>query len=471
MQALLEAAALCDLDASDLREVCAGTAQRLFGLAPAPAVNQELYRRAKELIPGGTHLLSKRPELFAPDQWPPYFHTARGCTVYDLDDRAYTDFSINGIGACLLGYADPAVTRAVRRRLGRGSMCTLNPPEEVALAERLCQLHPWADQVRLARTGGEVAAVAVRIARATTGRSAVAICGYHGWADWYLAANLGESDALRGHLLPGLDPLGVPGELRGTAETFRFDHPEELAAIIARHGPRLAAVVMEPCRYQDPAPGCLERIHELTHGCGALLVFDEITIGWRLALGGAHLRLGVTPDMALFAKALGNGHPIAAVIGTRAAMSGAATSFISSSYWTESVGPVAALATLDRMAETDVVSHIARVGTAVQELWRQLATDFRLPLQVKGYPCAPSFVLDHPQGQELRTLFTQEMLRRGYLAGSLVYVTLAHTLADVAAYGAACREVAAELAAALAAGDVTQRLRGPVAHSGFRRLL
>ncbi|MBP8132431.1 MAG: aminotransferase class III-fold pyridoxal phosphate-dependent enzyme, partial [Candidatus Hydrogenedentes bacterium] len=298
-----------------------------------------LYRHAKTRIPGGTQLLSKRPEMFLPDQWPAYFSRANGCEVWDLDGHRYFDFTHNGVGSCLLGYADPDVTRAVVRRVESGSMCTLNAPEEVALADRLCAIHPWAESVRFTRCGGEACAVAARIARATTDRSLIAICGYHGWQDWYLAANLGEGDALRGHLLPGLDPLGVPRELRGTAVTFPFNDRAAFAAIRDRYGSRLAAVFLEPCRYQDPEPGFLECVRDGIHAEGGLLVFDEITIGWRLVHGGAHLRLGVTPDMAVFAKALGNGHPIGAVIGTREAMSGAQASFISSTYWTESVGP------------------------------------------------------------------------------------------------------------------------------------
>ena len=299
---------------------------------------QTLYRHAKERIPGGTQLLSKRPEMLAPDQWPPYYRKASGCEIWDLDNRHYYDFSTNGIGSCLLGFNDPDVTRAVCRRVRSGSMCTLNPPEEVALADRLCAIHPWADQARFARCGGEACAVAVRIARATTDRSVVAICGYSGWQDWYLAANLGDSDALRGHLLPGLSPLGVPRELRGTTVPFTFDNREQFNAILEQYGPRLAAVVMEPCRSQDPAPGFLEFVKAGAHRVGALLIFDEITIGWRLHFGGAHLKFGVSPDLAVFAKALGNGHPMASVIGTRAAMAGAHDSFISSTYWTEGVG-------------------------------------------------------------------------------------------------------------------------------------
>ena len=213
---------------------------------------EALYRHAKQRIPGGTQLLSKRPEMFAPDVWPAYY---RRPGVRGMGPRRapLLRHDPQWCRACLLGYADPDVTRAVTDRIQHGSMCTLNSPEEVALADALCEIHPWAEQARFARCGGEACAVAVRIARATTDRSVIAICGYHGWQDWYLAANLGAEDALRGHLLPGLAPLGVPRELRGTAVTFTYGDRAAFDAILAAHGDRLAAVIMEPCRYQDPS--------------------------------------------------------------------------------------------------------------------------------------------------------------------------------------------------------------------------
>ena len=434
--------------------------------------SRDLYTHAKERMPGGAQLLSKRPEMFAPDCWPAYFREARDCEVWDLDGRHFYDMTHNAVGSCLLGYAHPDVTRAVQERVARGSMCTLNPPEEVELADRLCEIHPWAERVRLFRAGGEACAAAVRIARATTGRSAVALCGYHGWHDWYLAANLGDDDALRGHLLRGLDPAGVPRELRGTAFAFPYEDRVAFQQIIDAHGDRLAAVVMEPCRYRDPEPGFLAFVRDRAHTVGALLVYDEITIGWRRCYGGVHLQLGVTPDIAVFAKALGNGHPIGAVIGTADAMEGAHTSFISSTYWTESVGPVAALATLDAMRDTEVWAHADRIGRMVQDLWRDAGKRHGLSLTVpEAHACLAHFGFDHEQANELRTLFTQRMLHRGFLAGVAFYATLAHTGDVVAQYGEAVDGVFAELAEALSEGSVTDRMEGPPAHQGFRRLL
>lgn len=430
------------------------------------------YAHARTRIPGGVQLLSKRPENFAPGQWPAYFSRAQGCECWDLDGNKYVDMSLNGIGACLLGFAHPEVTEAVTRRIASGSMCTLNPPEEVDLADRLCTLHPWAAQARFARTGGEACAVAVRIARATTGRDLIAICGYHGWQDWYLAANLGESDALKGHLLPGLSPDGVPVGLRGSTIAFMANDFSALEALFDEYGDRLAAVVMEPCRYHDPAPGFLEAVRAGCTKTGALLVFDEITIGWRLCVGGAHLKLGVAPDLSVFAKALGNGHPISAVLGTKAAMDGAHHSFISSTYWTESVGPTAALAVLDVMAREDIPGHIARIGSLMQSHWRDTATRYGLPVIVhEGYPCLAHFAFDHSEANALKTLYTQEMLKRGYLAGPAIYPTLAHTESVVEKHAEAIDTVFELIAKSIIDDRIQDALNGPEAHSGFRRLL
>ncbi len=336
----------------------------------------ELYRLAKTLIPGGTQLLSKRPEMFAPDQWPAYYREAQGCEVVDLDGNRYLDMTIMGVSSCLLGYNDPDVTAAVVRRVQAGSMCTLNNPEEVELAQLLIALHPWAENVRFGRSGGEAMTIAVRIARAATERDLVAFCGYHGWHDWYLAANRvaeGDQDRLVGHLLPGLAPNGVPSQLAGTALTFPYNDLDQLSAIVQRHGTNLAAVVMEPTRSADPQPGFLEGVRELCDRAGAVLVFDEITAGWRLALGGSHLRYGVTPDMAVFAKAMSNGHPMAAIIGRAKAMQAAQESFISSTYWTEGVGPTAALATIRKMQQVDVPTHVAAIGSKWRAAMQQVA--------------------------------------------------------------------------------------------------
>jgi glutamate-1-semialdehyde 2,1-aminomutase len=301
----------------------------------------------------------------------------------------------------------------------------------------------------------------------------VAISGYHGWHDWYLAANLGESDALRGHLMPGLEPLGVPRELRGTAQVFEWGDLERFDRIVAEHGDRLAAVVMEPCRGKDPDPGYLEHIRDEAHRVGAMLIFDETSIGFRLARAGAHARFGVNPDLAAFGKSLGNGHAIGAVIGTAAAMEGAEHSFISSSYWTEGVGPAAAVAAVKKMTQQlDVPALVAAVGERVKAAWRRQADAAGVPMVVSDtFPCIASATFDHEQARELSTLYTHLMLERGFLAPPTIYCSVAHTVEVLDKYEEAMGPVMAELADAIRKGDIADRLRGPLPVEGFRRLV
>jgi len=438
-----------------------------------PRTGQDLYDRAKRIIPGGTQLLSKRPEMFLPGQWPTYYKRASGCRVWDLDDRPYIDMSLNGIGACLLGFADPVVNDAVHRCVNQGSMCTLNPPVEVELAELLIELHPWAGGVRYARTGGEGLAAAVRITRAATGREKVAFCGYHGWHDWYLAANLSDDDRLDGHLMPGLSPHGVPQSLRGSAIPFRYGNIDEFRSITQKHGHELAAIVMEPLRYTEPEPGYLEQVEAEARRCGAVLVFDEVTSGWRYNLGGVHLQLGVEPDIAVFAKSMSNGYPMAAVIGRERVMQAAQDSFISSTYWTEAIGPSAALATIQQMQAIHLSKHLHEVGSLVQQGWRELIERHGIPAKVIGRPALTSLKFNlgnAKQEKALSTLLTQEMLKRGYLANNSYYATAAHRADGIKDYLVALDEVFAILAESVKQNNIGSYLNGPVAHDGFYRL-
>jgi glutamate-1-semialdehyde 2,1-aminomutase len=431
---------------------------------------QALYRKARAIIPGGTQLLSKRPEMFLPGQWPTYYQAARGAEVVDLDGRTYLDMSCCGIGATVLGFADPDVNSAVSAAIDLGNMSTLNCYEDVELAELMIELHPWAEMVRFGRSGGEAMAIAVRIARAATGRDMVAVCGYHGWHDWYLNANLGENTALDGHLLPGLEAAGVPRGLAGLTLPFNYNRLDELETIISNFRDRLAVVVMEPVRSCEPEMGFLEGVRSLADACGAILIFDEITSGFRVNSGGIHLTYGVDPDVAVFAKAIANGYPMAAVLGRRRVMEAAQETFVSSTMWTERVGPVAALATLQKYRDRDVGRHLVRIGTRVQNGWNQASLQTGLPIQVSGIAPLAHIAFRVPNAQEVRTLFTQMMLDRGFLAGGAFYAMYAHTDEHVDGYLAAVGEVFREIKAAVATNTVCELLRGAVAHSGFKRL-
>jgi len=437
----------------------------------AQTTGAKLYRRAKQLIPNGTQLLSKRPESFLPELWPSYYSKAKGCEVWDLDGRRFIDMCINAVGACLLGFADHDVDQAVKQCIDRGNLSTLNVPQEVELAELLCEIHPWADMVRYTRTGGETMAVAVRIARAASGRDKIAFCGYFGWCDWYLAANLGSADALDGHLLPGLEPTGVPRGLQGTMLPFRYNHIEELEALVPEHGSEIGVIAIEPVRYNLPKDDFLGKVRRIADRIGAVLVFDEITCGWRNHFGGIHLKLGVNPDIAAFAKSISNGYPMGAVIGRREVMEAAQRSFISSTYWTDAIGPTAALATIRKMRDVKLWQHTNNMGKRVQAGWRDLAAKHGLDITIEGLPplCHLTFT-DVADSQALVTLMVQCMLEHGYLTNTSYYATLAHTESIVDQYLSALDEVFAVLRRAVDQDNVSSLLKGPVGRKVFGRL-
>ena len=470
--ALQQAARTMCLNDNDLERIFSTNARQLLGLAKRPTgtLAQKQYQRAKEIIPGGTQLLSKRPEMFAPNHWPAYYEQAIGCEVIDTSGRRFIDMSLGGILACPLGYADPDVNSAVIRRVHLGSMATQQTNDEIRLTELLTTIHPWSDMARFTRSGGEAAAVAVRIARAATGREKVAICGYHGWHDWYLAANLNEDDSLNGHLLPGLAPNGVPQSLGGTTHTFQYNRLDQLDAVIAEHGPDLAAIVMEPTRHIDPDPGFLEGIRERADRTGAKLVFDEISIGWRLCFGGAHLEFGVNPDLAIFAKGISNGFAMGAIIGNRVTLSAAEDSFISSAYWTEGIGPAAAVAAVEKMQRIDVPKHLAKIGNRFREAWRALGKEHSIPTTIGGRPEMNLIGFDHDEANSLMTLFTTRMLDRGFLSGGGFNPTLAHGERHVVAWKEAAAKVLPEIRASIEKGDVADRIGHQPKHTMFTRL-
>jgi len=432
---------------------------------------QKLWKEAKKLIPGGNQLLSKRAEMFLPNQWPAYYSKAKGCEVWDLDGNKYIDMGIMGVGSCILGYADNEVNTAVKKTVDNGSMSTLNAPEEVELAELLCKVHPWADMVRYARTGGEAMSVATRIARASTGKDVIAFCGYHGWHDWYLATNLKGKDSLKDHLLEGLLPKGVPKELRGTIIPFHYNKIEELKEIVKKEGKNLAAIVMEPIHNIEPENNFLKKVRAIATKTGAVLIFDEITVGWKLTYGGAHLLYGVNPDIAVFSKAMSNGYPMAAIIGKREVMEAAQSSFISSTYWTERVGPVAALATLKKMKRINASKRIKKAGSVVRAGWKAHAKKHGLSIIIGGVIPISSFAFQNGKDSNaLKTLFVQEMLDRGYLATNMFFASCAHTDVHIKKYLREVDKTFAVLADVIKTKTIHKKLRGPEAHMGFQRL-
>jgi glutamate-1-semialdehyde aminotransferase len=432
--------------------------------------SQDLYVQAKKIIPGGTQLLSKRPEQFLPDYWPAYYKRSKGCKVWDLDDKEYIDASYMGIGANTIGYADDDIDNAVKNVVDAGNMTTLNPPEEVELAEKLISLHPWAQMARFSRSGGEAMMVAVRIVRAATGRDIVLFCGYHGWHDWYIAANLSDDSALDGQLLPGLKPAGVPRHLKDTSFPFNFNNKTEFQNLLIKYKDKIAAVVMEPIRNVEPEEGFWECIQFETRKSGIALIIDEVTAGWRLNLGGAHLLYSIEPDIAVFAKGMSNGYPMAAIIGKKKYMDAAQDSFISSTYWTERIGPTAALATIQKMELHKVQEHLVNIGKIVQNGWNSTAKKIGLSIHVGSIYPLSHFDFQDKEPLILKTLFTQEMLERGYLATNSFYCSFAHTEDIVQRYLDTVEEVFSLINKSIDENTSGKLLKGPVCQSGFKRL-
>jgi glutamate-1-semialdehyde 2,1-aminomutase len=430
---------------------------------------QDLYNKAKSIIPGGTMLLSKRPEMFLPDNWPSYYSKAKGCEVWDLDGNKFTDMTIMGIGTNTLGYGNEEVDHAVLNVVKSGNMSTFSCPEEVALAERLTEINPWADMVRFARSGGEANSIAIRIARAASGKDKVAICGYHGWHDWYLSANHNDGDELSKHLLPGLTPNGVPKNLKNTVYPFNYNNYEQLLDIVSNND--IGVIKMEVERNFGPEDNFLQKVRDLATKNNIVLIFDECTSGFRETFGGMHKKYGVEPDLAMFGKTIGNGYALTAVVGRREVMEAAQNTFISSTFWTERIGPTAALATLDVMEKVKSWETITATGKKVQQGWKDLAKSHNLEITSNGIPAICSYGFSSKDGLKYKTLVTQEMLKKGFLASTNFYSSTTHKQEHLEAYFNALDKIYKVISKCEnEILDINSLLEGPICHSGFKRL-
>ena len=428
---------------------------------------QKLYSKAKQIVAGGNMLLSKRPEMFLPEQWPSYFSKSKGCEVWDLDGKKYID-TLMMPGTNSLGYNYEEIDEAVKETINSGNMSTLNAPEEVELTERLVELHPWADMARFARSGGEANSVAIRLARAASGKDNVAFCGYHGWHDWYLASNLSDSKGLDGHLLPGLDPHGVPKNLKDSVHPFEYNNFDKLEEIVKTKN--IGVIKMEVYRNKEPENNFLHRVRKLANEHNIVLVFDECTSGFRKNFGGLHKLYDVEPDIAMFGKALGNGYAVTAVLGKREVMQAAEKSFISSTFWTERIGSSAALATLKAMDKEKSWEKITSTGESINKEWIKLSQEYELPITISGLAALTTFTFKSKNALAYKTLITQEMLKKGYLAATAVYVCTAHTPEIIKTYLENLKPLFQTIKECEEGRDVMKLLEGPIAHSGFKRL-
>ena len=433
------------------------------------SVGQKLWLKAKNIIPSGNMLFSKNAERFLPDLWPSYFSRAKGINIWDLAGKKYTDMSLMGVGTNILGYANTKVDKAVTKAISNGNISTLNCPEEVSLAEKLVSIHPWAQMAKFTRTGGEANAVAVRIARSFTKKDGIAICGYHGWHDWYLAANISNNKRLNKHLMNNLKVEGVPRSLKETVYPFRFNEFDQLKNIIKKNK-NIGTIKMEVYRNVKPKTNFLKQVRKLCDKNNLVLIFDECTSGFRETYGGIHKLFGINPDMAIFGKALGNGYPINAVIGKKEIMKSANLSFISSTFWTERLGPVAALETLDIMKKNKTWKIITSNGKFLKKNWKKIIEKHKLDAEISGLDSMPKFTFKSKHRRIIKTFLTQEMLKKGYLIDEAVYLSILHNKNIIKKYLSEFEKVIKQIKAINNISKLRSLCRGRIAIDNFTRL-
>ena len=429
---------------------------------------QKLYRRAKRLLPGGTNLLSKRPEMFLNKGWPCYFEKSKGCKIWDLDENEYIDMCLMGVGTNILGYSNDDVNSAVIKSIENGTMTTLNCPEEVFLAEKLLGMHPWAGMIKYAKTGGEANAIALRIARSYSKRDKVAFCGYHGWHDWYLSSNLQHKDNLSEHLISGLSTKGVPKSMAGSSLPFSYNKIDELLYLVKSN--ELGAIIMEVSRNHKPQNDFLTDVAELSKSYNIPLIFDECTSGFRETFGGLHLKYEIEPDLCVFGKAISNGFPLTCVIGRENIMSEAQDTFISSTFWTDRVGYVAALKTLEIMEKTESWKIISNKGKRIKKNWLELANKYEIGIDIMALDALATFQFKSKSKQEYKTLVTQELLESGYLARDSIYTSIAHEDTFIDNYFVHLEEVFDKIRECEKGKDINLFLKSGPSSSGFQRL-
>jgi len=399
--------------------------------------SQKLWSEALEAIAGGNMLLSKRPDLHLPEKWPVYFNKAKGCFVWDLDNNKFIDFSLMGVGTNILGYANSQIDNAVISVIKKSISCTLNCKEEVKLAQKLIKLHPWASQVKFARTGGEANAIAVRIARSVTGTEKIAFCGYHGWHDWYVSSNLNKSTNLSKHLLDGIATSGVANSLKNTSFPFEYNKINQLENLLKKN---IKIIFMEVKRNLEPKNNFLKNVRKLANKYNAVLIFDECTSGFRETFGGLHLKYNVNPDLAVFGKALGNGYAITAVIGRSNLMKQVEKSFVSSTFWSERVGPTAAIKTLQVMEKSKSWLIICKKGKYIKKQIIKIAKNNNDFVTINGLDS--HIIITFKKNHNLiKTFFTQEMLKRGFLATNVIFISISHTNKIIKSYLSNLKEV------------------------------
>ena len=387
---------------------------------------KKIWSIANEHIENGNMLLSKRPDSYLSDLWPTYYSKAKGCAVWDLKGKKFFDLCMMGVGTNVLGYSNTEINKEVKKAVNESNMSTLNSFHEVELAKKLKKIHPWADSVKFARTGGEANAIAVRIARASSNTDKIAICGYHGWHDWDLALNNKNKKEFSTHHIKGIpDRNGVPSVLSKLIFAFNYNDIDHLKYLIEKKNIKI--VKMEVERNIKPKNNFLNKVRSLCSKHKVILIFDECTTGFRETLGGLHKRYKVNPDICIFGKALGNGYPITAIIGKKKIMKYTKNTFISSTFWTDRIGSVAALKTIDIIEKKKTFKKILLISSEIKKNWINIAKKNDLEIEIFGIDSILKFKFKSKDNNLYKGIITYLMLKKGFLANTTIYVSIAHT--------------------------------------------
>ncbi len=417
----------------------------------------ELWQRATKVIHNGTQTASKNPDQFVHGVYPIYLQRGKGSHVFDVDGHEYIDFPC-ALGAIFLGYGYAPVVEAIQKQAQEGVIFSLIHPLEVELAELLVEAIPGAEKVKFFKNGADATNAAVRIARAYTGREKIAFCGYHGWQDWFIIST--EKNK------------GVPRVLKEYIHKFEYNKLETLQKIFDDNKDQIAAVIMEPMTFDEPKDNFLEKVKNLAHQHGALLIFDEMVTGFRFGLGGAQAHFGVIPDLSSFGKSVANGMPLSITVGKEEIMSKTEDLFMSTTFGGEAVSLAAAVATIKEMKQKNVVRHIWKMGAKFKDGYNSLAKNIGVNTESNGYPPLQRLFFKDAQGKvsaEIKSLFLQETIKRGVLLGNVVIFNYSHTEEDIDKTLQACEAALRIIKEAAEKGNVTDLIEGKLAGEVFRQ--
>ena len=390
-----------------------------------------LWDKAKKKILNGNMLLSKNPEIILPTKWPTYFSKTNKINVWDLNNRIFLD-CLMLVGTNVLGYNYPQLQKEIINTIQKGNISSFNCPEEVELAEKLIELHPWSSFTKFAKTGGEINLIALRIARANTKKQNVAFCGYHGWHDWYLSANLTNEKNLNNHLFENISTVGIPKNLKNTVYQFNYGKINELIKLIKKNS--IGIVIMEFARIKELNIDFLKSVKRICKKYNCILIFDECTSGFREHIGGVHMKYKIEPDIVTFGKAIGNGYPITCLLAKEKLRNKSEKAFISSTNWSDRIGFVAANKTIEIMKQIKSNKIIEKLHNNFCQRLKQIALKNKLKIKIIGLVGIPVINFINKDNELIKNFITQEMLKKNILASNCIYLSIFHNNSKMKKY-------------------------------------